>query len=121
MDSYEGTHYVTLQPGDTNVPVRFRYNPCTASSANDGAIPYGATVHKRRVSVHAARSTAESTHLIVSCSLSSNTVVNYLTWSTRLARGKYHLTARITCALEGSTVMAMVRQFDFNRLFLKDR
>lgn len=121
MDSYEGTHYVTLQPGDTNVPVRFRYNPCTASSANDGAIPYGATVHNKSVKVHAARSTAESTALIVSVSLSSNTIVTYLTWSTKVARGKYHLTATITCALEGSTVTAMKRQFDFNRLFLKDR
>ena len=121
MDSYEGSHYVTLQPGDTNVPVRFRFNACTASSANDGAIPYGATVHNKSVSIHAARSTAESTALIVSCSLSSNTIVTYLTWSTEVARGKYHLTAKLTCALGGSTATLMKRQFDFQRLYLKDR
>ena len=121
MDSYEGTHYVTLQPGDTNVPIRFRFVPCTASSANDGAIPFGATVHNKSVKVHAAKSTAESTALIVSVSLSSNTIITYLTWSTQVARGKYHLTADITCALDGSTALAMVRQFDFDRLYLKDR
>ena len=121
MDSFEGSHYVTLQPGDTNVPIRFRFKPCSASTANDGSIPYGSSLHNKTLKVHAARSTALSTAAIVSVSQTSNTLVAYLTWTTELARGKYHLRATVTCALGGSTGTVMKRQFDFNRLYIKDR
>jgi len=121
MDSFEGSHYVILQPGDTNVPIRFKFKPCTATTANDGAIPYGSSLNNKSVSVHYYNSTVATTHLIVSSVLSSNCVVTYLTWTTKVARGRYHMNIDVTAALGGSTATAMVRQFDFDRIYLKDR
>jgi hypothetical protein len=121
MDSFEGSHYVTLQPGDTNVPIRFKFKACSATTSNDGSIPYGSSLHNRVIKAHYHNSTAVSTHLIVSSVLSSNCVVAYLTWTTNVARGRYGLDITVTAALSGSTATAMKKQFDFNRVFLKDR
>ena len=121
MDSFEGSHYVTLQPGDTNVPIRFKFKACNYTTSNDGSIPYGSSLHNKTIKAHYYNSTQVSTGCIVSSVLSSNCVVAYLTWTTALARGRYGLDITVTAALGGTTATVMKKQFDFNRLYLKDR
>lgn len=121
QDDFQGRDSITLQPGDTNVPYAFDFVPCSASSRADGAIPYGSSLHEV-VSVN-VRSTeigqSSSTGLIVSVSQSSNTVTANMTYSTALPNGQYKMTIRIKVHTGGST--KMTRQYDFRRLYLKDR
>jgi len=121
QDDFQGRDSITLQPGDTNVPYAFDFVPCTASSKADGAIPYASSLHE--VSAVNVRSTdvgqSSSTGLIVSVSLSSNTVTAYMTYSTAFTRGQYKLTLKVKVHTGGST--KMTRQYDFRRLYLKDR
>ena len=121
QDDFQGRDTITLQPGDTNVPYRFKFTPCTATTKADGAIPYGSTLHA--VSAINVRSTdlgqSSSTGMVVSAALSSNQVVAYLTYTTALPSGQYKLTVKVQVNTGGST--AMKRQFDFRRLYLKDR
>ena len=45
-DQFKGSHYIELQPGDSNLPYSFKCVACSAATANDGAMPYGATMRK---------------------------------------------------------------------------
>jgi len=122
-DDFQGSHYVQLQPGDSNVPYNFKFTACTASTANDGAIPYGATMHKlQRIRAHEVNSTHESTQPIASAVLSSNTVTAYLSWTTvGISRGMYHFTLKLTAVIGGSTVISLTRNYDFDRVVMRDK
>jgi len=119
MDSFKGADYVTIQPGDTNVPLYLKFKPATATTANDGSIPFGSTLQSISwVKTH-NDGVAASTAMIVSKSLSSNMVKVFLTYTTAIPSGKYDLTCKVAVNLSGTT--HMTRQYDFNRIYLKDR
>lgn len=122
-DSFKGTNYITLQPGDTSVPVKFKFKPATASTLNDGVIPYGSTVKGTtwiKVREINATTSSASTALIVTKSQSSNVVTIFLRHSSTLTGGLYQLTFKANVSISGSTRI-MRRQFDFNRIYLKSR
>jgi len=118
-DSYDGTRHVELQPGDVNIPVFLKLNACSASTANDGSIPYGSTVVSATVTCFHRNGTS-STALISGSTESGNTVVVYLSYSTAVPTGRHDLTAKVTLSLSGWSAN-MVREFDLNRIFVKDR
>jgi hypothetical protein len=117
-DSFQGTESVIIQPGDLNVPVRFRVTVATASTLNDGAIPYASTVKTVAFKLQNSRGGAAST-MISSSRLDGNTVIAYLSYSSNVGVGLYHLTATITASLSGTT-RVMSREFDLNRVVVRD-
>ena len=121
MDDFQGRNYITVQPGDTNVPLQLKFSPASASTKNDGSIPYGSTIHAITwIKAHHVDSTTPfSTTLIVSASLTSNIVTAYLTYTTGLATGQYNLVTKLEINLAGTT--SMKRQYDCRRIFLKNR
>ena len=121
-DKFDGSDHLDLQPGDSNVPQAFRFNPSTASTANTGAIPYGSTLMSSTAFVHRHDDTSvdASTALIVSKTVSSNTVTVYLQHSTMVPPGQYDLVVKPTFSLTGSAT-DFTRQYDFDRIFLKNR
>ena len=123
-DSFKGNRKVDINPGDINVPLHMRLNPASASTANDGAIPYGSTVNSASFTAHNAETNSSSTAILTNTSeagvSSSNVIVTFVSYSTTLSEGLYHITATVACSLSGSTVL-MTREFDFNRVYMKDR
>lgn len=121
-DDFKGSNHIDLEPGDANVPVKFKFKAASASTANDGAIPYGSTLASSTVHAHLHSDTgiAVSTQLVTSRALSSNSVVAYLTHTTTIVDGLYDLTMVNTYSLSGSTLV-MTRQHDFDRVFVRNR
>ena len=123
-DDFKGSHYIQLQPGDSNLPYAFKFVACSAATANDGAMPYGATMHKKQyIKSHEANSTAESTKPIASAALSSNTLTAYFSWTTDgIGRGMRHLVLRMTAVLGGVVVdVFFVRNYGFDRFVMRDK
>ncbi len=114
MPSFEGTKIIVLQPSDSNVVYRFHFTVCSASTANDGAIPYGLTISQSSATCHREDGTNFSTQIISVTSLTSFATSALLSYSTAAGVGKYHLRFKNTLS-DGS-----VKEFDFNRLVLKD-
>lgn len=121
-DSFKGSDHVDLQPGDVNVPLGFRFNPCSASTANDGAIPYGSTLASSTWSVHLHDNTGvTASTMVVAVSVSSERMVTaYATWSSGFIEGLYDVVVQPTFSLSGST-RVMTRQYDFDRVYLRNR
>ena len=125
-DSFQGKDILRLQPGESNVPVRMRFKAATASTLNDGALPYASTI-KSVVSkaVWSANNLTSATGLLSSAvTLSSETVTLYFshttsatTVPTKAADGLYHATITLRIS-NGSTDFD--REFDFNRIYLRD-
>ena len=123
-DQFKGSHYIELQPGDSNLPYSFKFVACSAATANDGAMPYGATMRKMQyIRSHEANSTAESTKPIASASLSSNTLTANFSWTTDgISPGLRHITMRMTAVLGGvNTDVSFTRTYDFDRLVMRDK
>lgn len=120
MDSFKGSGQVDVQPGTLNKPLRLRLKACSASTKNDGSMPFGSTVISATISAHYAQTGAASTVLVTKSTESGNTVIAYLSYSTALTPGIYHLTARVTMSVSGST-RTYREDFDFNRVFVRDR
>ena len=118
-DSFQGTEHIDVQPGDVYMPIRLKLNPASATTAVDGSIPYGSTLVSATVTAHNEAGTA-TTHLVAKTTENGNAIIAYLSYSTNLSNGIYHLTARATISISGSTVN-MVREFDLNRIYVKDR
>lgn len=119
-DHFKGTGHIELQPGDVNYPVSFRFVAASASTANDGSMPYGSTVQSVVSSIKDdGKGIDATTSLIASSALSGNTVTVYLNHSSDVADGDYTLTAKMTFALSGSTRL-FTREFDFRRIKLRN-
>ena len=86
---------------------------------NDGAMPYGSTVV---TSTYFAQSWdgVVTTELISATTTSGNSVIMYLSYSTSLTKELYHVTAKVTHSLAGST-RQMTREYDFNRVYVRDK
>lgn len=122
MDNFRGNLHITLEPGDVNVPLRAHFPPASASTANDGAIPYGSTLANCTAYAHLGDDTAYdgTTMMIAAVEVSSNIAVAYLTWTSDLVSGMYHITWKPQFALTGTTRL-MTRQFDYDRVLVGNR
>lgn len=116
-DSFKGTKHVTLRPGDAVRPLWLKFKPATASTANDGAIPYGSTLHSFAVEVKDAITNTATTELHSSLDTSSNTGIIYLQHSTAVSTGLYYIIATATVALSG-VGSNMVKDYNFERLYV---
>jgi hypothetical protein len=118
-DHFKGYNFVELQPNDRNYPVSFKFVAASASTANDGSMPYGSTVVSVVSSVKDERGVNASSSIISSSKISGNTVTVYLNHSSNVADGRYILTSKVTFALSGST-LTFTKEFDFRRLYLRN-
>ena len=118
-DHFQGSESIELQPGDVNVPVRMKFNAATASTANDGSMPYGSTVKTVVFSIKNERGINATSFLRASSALSGNTVIAYLKYSTGVADGRYFLTGKVSFSLAGSTLV-LTKEFDLRRIFKRN-
>ena len=119
-DHFKGSDSVELQPNDRNVPVRLIFKAASASTLNDGSMPYGSTVKSVIFSVKDYEKGIDATSSIRSSSqLSGNTAIAYLNHSTNVANGQYTLTGKMSFSLAGSTLV-MSKEFDFRRIYLRN-
>ena len=117
-DDFQGDNYILLQPGDLNVPVKFRFVAATASTANDGSMPYGSTIVSSSMAAYRQDGTVITSKLIAETVISGNTVIAYLQYNSTLADGEYYLTVKPTFSLVGST-RNMTKEFDFARVHVR--
>lgn len=121
-DHFRGVETIYIQPGDTSVPYSFQLTIATASTKNDGALPYGSSLHKFTASVHQANNSSVGTSdIIVSSSVNINRMDVKLGYSTSLNSGLHHLEFIVTGSINGSTASVFKKEFDFNRLWVKDK
>ncbi len=123
MPDFEGTKTVILQPNDNGVPYQYEFTVCSASTANDGTLPFGHTISSIAVSAHKIDGTDVTAALIKASSYSSGsgdfveTVWLKYSTSTGIVTGKHHLMFLATI-IGGTTTY--VEEFNFNRVLLKD-
>ena len=123
-DSFRGKDILRLQPGDDNVPVRLKFKPATASTLNDGALPYGSSIKSvQKKVVWTANGLTSATGLLSDiASLTSNRVTLYFNHTTgdlttSYSEGLYHATVTLRIS-NGATDFD--KEFDFNRIYMKD-
>lgn len=120
-DNFQGIDHIELQPGDINYPASFRFVAASASTANDGSIPYGSSIHKVVSTIKDRNKGIDATtSIIASSALSGNVVTVYLNHSSDVADGEYILTTKVSIALSGSTTTIFTREFDFRRINLRN-
>ena len=117
-DAFQGSGSITLYAGDANVPITLRFPPCSGSTKNDGAAPYGSTIHSYTVTALCYEDNSSSTALIGNVTGSSHNVTVYLRHRTSVVTGLHYHYATITWALSGTT-LRMTRPFDLDRIFVK--
>lgn len=120
MPDFQGTKPIILQPNDVMVPYTWTWTICTASTGNDGAIPYGHTVSSVVTSITHESGTVCTTGILASSSHSGAVTTTFLTYpsSSGFLTGKYHM--KFTATISDGTT-AFVKEFDFNRLVVKDK
>ena len=111
-DSFQGVKTITLQPGSATVPYTFTFAACSSATANDGAIPYSATISTAVVKAFDEAGTDSTTALIASTSTTTTVVTVNLKYPT--TAGRYSLEFVLT--LSSGAVM----EFDFTRVYAKD-
>jgi len=120
VPDFEGTKPIFLQPYDVLVPYSFEYTVCTATTANDGSLPYGHTLSS--IITYAHREDSVTTTGVIAASSATNQVHTvWLTYPTTVpvVTGKYHLTFKAIISDTGGS-SAYIREFDFNRLIVRD-
>jgi len=120
MPDFQGTKAIILQPGDAIVPYTFTWTICTSSTGNDGAIPYGHTVSSVVTAIKHESGLICTTGILASSSHSGAVTSLFLTYpsSSGFLTGKYHTTFTATIS-DGTTTFA--KEFDFNRLIVRDK
>lgn len=120
MPDFQGTKAIILQPSDSMVPYTFTWTICSASTANDGAIPYAHTVSSVVTSVTHEDGTVCTTGILATSSHTGSVTSIFLTYpaSSGFKTGKYHVKFVATIS-DGTTTFA--KEFDFNRLQVKDK
>ncbi len=115
MSDFSGTSTIVINPTDDTVPYSFAFTPCTSTTANDGAIPYGTSVSSATVKAYKRGTNADvTTEMVVSSSELSNVVTANLQYPATSKSGMYYLTFTLT--LDTGATM----EFDFNRVKVKD-
>jgi len=120
MPDFEGTKAITLQPDDSAIPYRFEWTICSASTNNDGALPYGHSLSSVVTECHRVDGTVVTTGIVSASSMTVNVLTLWLGYpaSSDAQLGRHHLTFAATIS-DGTTTYT--REFDFNRLYVKDR
>lgn len=107
---------IDLQPFSDDVPYQFEFEVCSAEGANDGVIPYGDSLSATYVIVVYDKDGADVTsEIIASHSRSGNIITVLMKYPATSGKGRYKLTFKIT------TTNGMKDEFDFGRIFAKDR
>lgn len=114
-DSFKGQDLILLQPGDVAVPYSFNFTVCSASTKNDGALPYGETISNLSVTAHTEAGASATTSIIDAVSFSSFTGILWLNYPSSLGPGRYHLTFIVNL-----TATSQAMEFDFNRIVAKN-
>lgn len=114
-DSFKGSDLITLQPNDVNVPYAFVFTVCSATTANDGAIPYGQTVSSATVTAHTEAGVTATSDIILASSHTSYTTTVWLTYPTTLGAGRYHLQIVLYMTATSDSM-----EFDFKRVVAKN-
>ena len=119
MPDFEGTKPIFLQPSDARVPYAFEYTVCSATTANDGFLPYGHTLSSVVTSVHREDATVQTTAILATSSATGQVHTVFLSYPTSVGAvtGKYHMTFVATIS-DGTTTY--VRELDFNRLIVRN-
>lgn len=120
-DHFQGSDHVELQPGDRNFPIKMKFNAASASTSNDGSMPYGSTVSSAILTVK-SRKGIDATTSILSSSIgliSNNSVIAYVNHSSDVSDGAYTLTSKVSFSLLGSTCV-FTKEFDLRRIILRD-
>lgn len=124
-DHFRGSNIIQLQPGDTSVPFRFQFTVASSSGKSDGALPNGSTVVSCVADAHrgndgVAVTTGDLVHSNTDFSYDGNTAVIPLTYSSTIGAGTYHLSINVTASINGTTSDLFIKQFDFNRISVRD-
>ena len=119
MDNAQGSDFSILQPGDTNVPISLKLKAASASTANDGSMPYGSTLVSSSWVAYDPSGVACTSNIVITSSFSSNINKVFLTYSTALVNGMHKLTCKATVSVVGSSRL-MKREFDLKRIMVKN-
>jgi len=114
-DNFDGLDSIVLRPGDSNVPYAFKVTVCSAASANNGAYPFGTSINSFTVMHHPHNSTASSTKLVSSKTLSSFVMQLNLSYHSTVAAGLHHLKF-VTVGKQNAVSTAWKKRLDFERL-----
>ena len=120
MPDFQGTKSIILQPGDVGVPYTFTWTVCTSSTGNDGAIPFLHTVSGVVTTIHHENGTVYSTALLAASSHTDPVTTIFLSYPTSsgAVTGKYH--AKFVATINDGTT-DFIKEFDFNRIVVKDK
>ncbi len=116
MPYFDGTKPIILQPQDVSVQYQFGFSACSATTANDGSIPFGLTISNSSVTCHREDGTVCTSGVIANSSHSgwvTSALLSYPT-SSGSQTGRYHLVFKLTLN------DASIREYDFNRLIVRN-
>ena len=115
MDDFQGTERVLLQPTSADVARSFTFSVCSSATANDGFLPYGATIASVAVVAYDKDGTVCTSELIEGTpSLSDFTVTVLFDYPSTTGPGRYKITISATLG------DASVEEADFDRIVAKD-
>lgn len=115
MPDFTGHEQITLRPGALGVPVTWRFAAASSAVANDGSLPFGATIATADVTIYDADGTDVTASILaagsvqVSGGLSVMARLNHL--GTTITQ---RCTAVVTCTLSTGAVIP----FDCRRILV---
>jgi hypothetical protein len=113
MPDFRGENKFVLQPGDSNVPFRFKFEPCSAEDVNDGSLPYNTSIASVVVTAFDSDGTDVTSTMIANTPSVLNDIV-YFRVNYPGAAGRY--TVEIVATLDDGAD----KEFNFNRFVAKD-
>jgi len=122
-DSFQGTDYITIQPKTSDVPYHFKVTVATASTLNDGQLPFNSSMISFAVSAHRQDGSTSygSSDIVSASSLTGNTMMVRLSYSTALTcPALYHLRFQICATVDGTMDNPLYKELDFNRVQVRD-
>lgn len=114
-DYFKGSDSIILQPNDVEVPYNFIFTVCSASTKNDGALPFGETISSVAVTAHTEAGVSATTDIIAFSTWASFTENLRLSYPTTAGAGRYHLTFVVALSNTSETI-----EFDFNRVVARN-
>ena len=120
-DKFKGSGSITLYPGDISVPIAMRFPPASASTMNDGAIPYGSTIISASALVYYLDDDSAGSTKLMSTAASfdgAGTVTVFLTHDATVDKGLHSIVTTVVFDLAG-VARNMTRPFDLDRVWVK--
>ena len=113
-DLFSTNGLILLQPGSATVPYTFTFAAASSATANDGSIPFGATISSKAVKAFDAAGNDVTSEIVASSSLSSPVVTVSLKYPATTGDGVYSLEILLTLST------GAVMEFDFTRVYAED-